>query len=337
MKAFTVVLLLALQASIAHGQTVATEVDVTGGASTEGIGAVATQVRTLGSAVAGVKFFVELSWAARTEDAEGDAFEGAYPYGNRLQVTEAYAERLFKPGAGLFGVRAGRYRSPFGIYSRSDNAYTGFLRPPMIRDTDSFGLSNGFLEHGAELIAGTPEAYVETSVGAPADVGEAHRRSGVDTVTRGQVYYRGLIVGASYFRSQPYSQEITAVGHTAFTGVDARWMWNGVQLRGEWITGRPFDGTTTEGGYLDLFVHRVGMGPVTAIARLERLDHETPDEDEELASRRVTVGARIRLPGPLTVQVNMDHQWPQASEGTPTTFSVAFTYSMRHDAVITRP
>ena len=48
-------------------------------------------------------------------DESTDAFGAAYPYGNRVQVTEAYGERLFRPGPALVGFRAGRYRTPFGI------------------------------------------------------------------------------------------------------------------------------------------------------------------------------------------------------------------------------
>ena len=32
-------------------------------------------------------------------------------------------------------------------------------------------------------------------------------------------------------------------------------------LRGEWIDGRPFDGVATHGGYVDVIVHLLGMGP----------------------------------------------------------------------------
>jgi hypothetical protein len=313
----------------------ATEADFTGGYSTEGIGAGATQVRAFGD-LAGFRFFTEASWAARSGDEASDIFGGAYPYGNRVQVMEAYVERLYNPGGALVGVRAGRYRSPFGIYTRSDHAYTGFLRPPMIRYDDYFALSNNFLEHGAEIIVGAPQALLEASVGAPADVGQAKRRSGVDTVVRGQVYVGSLITGVSYFRSQPYMPATFARGHTVFTGVDARWMWNGVQLRGEWIAGRPFDGTTTKGGYLDAFVHRVGMGPVTAVARIERLDYDTIPRFA-LFARRATVGARLRLPRGLTAQVTVDHQWRQPIQRDPTTLGVAFTYSVRHDAARPRP
>ena len=61
----------------------------------------------------------------------------------------------------------------------------------------------------------------------------------------------------------------------ASVGVDVRWMAGGVQVRGEWLGGQPFDGTRTTGGYVDLIVHRPVMGPLTALARAERLDYAT--------------------------------------------------------------
>jgi hypothetical protein len=206
----------------------------------------------------------------------------------------------------------------------------------MIRYDDYFALSNNFLEHGAEIIAGVPQAFVEVSVGAPGDAGASRRRPGVDTVIRGQAFYRSLIAGVSYFRSQPYLPATFASGHTVFTGVDARWMWNGIQIRGEWITGRPFDGTTTRGGYLDALVHRVGMGPVTAVARIERLDYETIPAFA-LFARRATAGMRVRLPAGVTVQVTGDHQWRQPIQLKPTTLAVALTYALRLDSASRRP
>ena len=74
----------------------------------------------------------------------------------------------------------------------------------------------------------------------------------------------------------------------------ARWMGAGVQLRGEWLGGRPFDGTTTTGGYVDLIVHRPFMGPFTALARAERLAYAAPDP-YALYSQRYSTGARLRI------------------------------------------
>ena len=223
---------------------------------------------------------MEAAWGARyfpdsRPKSPTDVFGAAYPYENRAQVIEAYGERTFRPGGGLVGVRAGRFRTPFGISTRSDHAYGGFMRAPMIRYDNYFALSNNFLEHGADVIVGAPQAYFEASVGRPSDVGEVQRRPGFDTVLRGQAYYRSAIVGVSHYRAMPYQPEYFAKGRAVFTGVDVRWMYNGIQLRGEFLSGRPFDGTTTTGGYVDLLVHRVGMGPVTAVARLERLDYDT--------------------------------------------------------------
>jgi acetyl-CoA acyltransferase len=74
-----------------------------------------------------------------------------------------------------------------------------------------------------------------------------------------------------------------AFGKNVFTGVDVRWMHKGVQLRGEWITGRPFDGTTTRElakaagkkprAYFRAFAvagvppEIMGIGPVVAIPK----------------------------------------------------------------------
>jgi hypothetical protein len=335
MKTAAAVMLAVLVASRAPAQSVATELDITGGYSTEGIAAGAAQVRVLGDAVAGIRFFSELSWAARSED-EGDVFGGAYPYGNRIDVVESYVERLFRPGRALVGVRAGRYRSPFGIYGRSDHAYAGFLRPPMIRYDDYFAISNNFLEHGAAVVAGVPQAFVEASVGVPGDISEEKRRPGADTVIRGQAYFRSLIVGVSYFRSQPYMPAAFALGHMVFTGVDARWTSNGVQLRGEWIAGRPFDGVATRGGYLDASMHRPGMGPVTAVARIERLHYDTVPR-HAISAQRATVAARVRLPLRMTAQIAADHQWGRLIQRRPTTLGLALTYSLRYDSPVRVP
>ena len=59
------------------------------------------------------------------------------------------------------GVRGGQYRTPFGIYSRSDYAYQGFLRAPLIRYDDYWSISNNFLERGVNVVAGGPRLQVE--------------------------------------------------------------------------------------------------------------------------------------------------------------------------------
>lgn len=330
----TVAVLIAALATLgsskqAAGQPVVVEADITGGYSSEGAGALATQLRAFGEMPLGLRVFVEAAWAARSVgDEDTDAFGAAYPYGNRVQPVEAYAERLFRPGRALVGFRAGRYRTPFGIYNRGDYAYAGLLRAPLMRYDGYFALSNNFLEHGAELIAGVPQLYLETSLGTPADVGDARRRPGLDSVSRLQAYHGPWIVGVSRINTRPYFPERFARGRSVFTGMDVRWTYEGVQAIVEWITGRPFDGTRTEGWHADVIVHRPAMGPVTAVWRSEQLDYDAAAPFARSARRHAT-GARIRLPRNLTAQVNLLHQSGNLTEAYATAIDVALTYSVR--------
>jgi hypothetical protein len=104
-------------------------------------------------------------------------------------------------------------------------------------------------------------------------------------------------------------------------------MQGGVQLRGEWLFGRSFDGVSTHGGYLDAIVHRAGMGPVTAVARIEQLDYEAGPFSTFV--RRVTLGGRIRLPATLAVQINLTHQRPGFASGEATAVDVSVTKTAR--------
>jgi hypothetical protein len=320
-----------LHSNPAAAQTVSAEAAQTVGQTSDGLAAAATQVRLFGDAPFGTRFTVEAAWAARFGEAEEtDAFSGAYPYGNRVQMIEAYGERTFRPHAALLAVHAGRFRTPFGISAGSDHAYSGFLRAPLIRYDDYFALSNNFLETGVGVVAGVPSLYVETSLGRPDDVGEAERRPGLDRVVRVQGSYRSLIVGLSHISTNPYQPISFARGRAAFTGVDARWMRKGVELRGEWIAGQPFDGTRTTGGYVDLLIHRPGLGPVTAVVRAERLGYETAPP-YAIYAQRYTAGARVRILNTVAAQVNVmrQHGLP---ESRPTSLDVALTYVFRFDA-----
>jgi hypothetical protein len=261
---------------------------------------------------------------------ESDAFGAAYPYGNRLQVVEAYGERMFRPRDALVSIRAGRFRTPFGISSGSDHAYSGFTRAPLVRYDGYFALSNNFLEHGADVMVGVPRLSFEAGVGRPADIGTAVRRDGTDTMVRLQSYAGPLILGVSHIRTSPYQPASFAFGSADFTGVDARFMRDGVQLRGEYLTGRPFDGVTTTGWYSDALIHRVGMGPVTAVARVEGLDYDTPVSAFVLHTKRQTVGARVRAMDNLSVQVNWFHQTGQLQNASGSTaLDVGITYTVR--------
>ncbi len=84
-------------------------------------------------------------------------------------------------------------------------------------------------------------------------------------------------------------------------------MRGGVQVRGEWLTGHPFTGTSTTGWCTDVIVHRLGMGPVTAVARVERLVYDAV-APFDLQAQRETIGARIRILNQLALQADLLHQ-----------------------------
>ncbi|MSO57368.1 MAG: hypothetical protein EXQ55_10700 [Acidobacteria bacterium] len=279
-------LLIAATASSAHAQTISAEIDVTAGYSGEEIRAAASQVRLFGEMPGGARYFAEASWGGRwagddpvvggsligVDPIGSDVFGAAYPYKRKLQLIEVYAERYFSPRGALFGVRAGQYRTPFGIYTRSDYGYSGFVRAPLIRYDGYFALSNNWMERGAAFTAGLPQLFVEAGISRPHDVGTSQRRAGTDQSARVQGYYRALIVGVSHARSNPYLPARFARGRQAFSGVDFRWTSSvGVQIRGEAIKGHSYEGVSTAGWYVDGIVHHVGMGPFTAVVRGESL------------------------------------------------------------------
>lgn len=329
MKHFGVAALVAasLAANPAHAQTALTEFDVTIGHSTEGVEAASSQVRIFGDAVGGWRYYLEGTWA-HVWGPESDVFGAAYPYDKRIHPMEMYAENTFQSGPYIIGTRAGRFRTPFGIYSRSDHAYNGFLRGPLIRYGDYWALSNNFLEGGVAVMAGTPRLFAEASLGKPQDEDDHGRRNGLDRTVRVQGSARSLIVGASYIRTLPSEARPFARGVTVFNGIDVRWMHDGVQLRGEWIEGRPFDGVRTFGGYIDAIVHRPEMGPVTAVFRAERLDYVAGRFSRY--PRRYTTGARVRVSGTLAGQINVVRQPGDSGAAGISAVDLALTVSLRH-------
>jgi hypothetical protein len=308
-------------------QSIVGEVALTGGATSESKTAQATQGR-ISADTPWLRLFGEASWA-RVTGEESDAFGGAYPYEPRLEAMEIYGERMFQRQGALAAVRAGRFRTPFGIYGTSDHGYGGFLRAPLIRYPGYWALANTFLEHGVNVVAGVPSLQGEYSIGRPADVGEDEekRRGGTDHVMRAQAYRGDVIVGVSHIRTQPYQPERYAHGRAVFTGVDARWTRSGVQLRGEWLEGRPFDGMHTRGGYVDTLVHHRTMGPVTGVARVEMLDYAAGVRSR--LAKRATLGARITAGRGVVAHVNAIHQRGSLEAHFRNAFDVGVTYTAR--------
>jgi hypothetical protein len=86
----------------------------------------------------------------------------------------------------------------------------------------------------------------------------------------------------------------------------------------------------TTGWYADAIVHRVSMGPLTAVARVEQLDYDTPDGAFALHSRRQTVGARVRVRETVALQMDVLHQTGELNhEHGPMALDVGVTYTIR--------
>ncbi|MGE0360952.1 MAG: hypothetical protein AB7H93_14450 [Vicinamibacterales bacterium] len=311
----------------ATAQPIAVQAQQTVGTSSESIAAGATQVRLLGELGRGLRVDVEGAWGTRSRGGS-DVFGTAYPYDDRVQVIDAHVEWTRPTARGLRAVKAGRYRTPFGISSAGDHAYLGFLRPPLIRYGGYYGLSNGYLEHGVSANLGLPQASIDVSLGTPADVGTARRRGEISAVARAEVARGGLIVGASYLDTMPDMPARFAHGRARFGGVDLRWMRGGVLLRGEWLAGRPFDGVATRGGYADVIVHRPELGPVTLLGRAERLGYEAP-APRALYTHRYTAAARLRVWRGLSVAGGVTHQAGQLTQRRATAFDLGMTYAVR--------
>ena len=327
-------------AACAQAQSMTTELDVTGGYSSDArTWAGSTQLRTFGEIKPQTRFTIEGTWAKRSVD-DTDAFDAAYPYGGRLQLNEAYVEHSFQWGAVIANVRGGQYRTPFGIYSRADHGYTGFLRAPLIRSAYYWTVNSTMLDRGMDVSVGTAHLSAEVSVGTPADNDAAFKRlSGLGSVVHVQAYFKNLIVGASHIHSKSYASEWEEnPGRMDFSSVDVRWSFPGIQFRGEWIFGKEWqnDDSKTRGGYLDTIVHTRLMGPVTAVLRTEKLNWSYSETDESGAAApsewrglRQTVGARVRIPGGLTAQFNVLRHSKLAAYEKQTAFDMALTYSIR--------
>jgi hypothetical protein len=70
------------------------------------------------------------------------------------------------------------------------------------------------------------------------------------------------------------------------------------------------------------------MGPVTAVARAERLDYVAGPFSSY--PRRYTTGAKVRLSSLLVAHVNVMHEPAYEDEGPKTALDVALTFSFRH-------
>ncbi len=324
----TLLLLILLTGVPASAEEPFPTVEVTSfvGYSTQDLAAGALDLRVFGSLQSGLRYHIEGAWAARG-DGESDAFGNAFPYSNQILPLENYLEQEYHVGKRLIGFRAGQIRPPFGIYSFSDQSYNGFLRPPLIRYYDNWSLSNFWLDGGANLFVSGRNLQFEAMVGTPTERFGA-RRSGLDRVFRLQGYQGPFILGASYIRTEPPDNAEYGPGHSEFYGVDGRWMSGGMQIRGEWLRGSQYQGSGTEGYYVDGIFHKPAMGPVTAVARYEHLNWSAGPYSEKI--NRYVAGARVRITRHLIADVNVVHS-PNALDGgrANTALDLGLTYTRR--------
>ena len=98
-------------------------------------------------------------------------------------------------------------------------------------------------------------------------------------------------------------------------------------------SGHSYEGVKTDGFYIDGLVHREGMGPFTLFTRAEWLDYTAPSPRAREA-KRLTLGTRVRLPGPVTLQLNYLRQRGDLPHLKAHTIDFSATYSLRLDHVV---
>ena len=79
-------------ATVASGQSIASDWDQSAGYSTEDVSAVQTKLRASGDVTPEVRFNITGVWGKQSE--ESDAFAAAYPYTEHPVVLDAYVERV---------------------------------------------------------------------------------------------------------------------------------------------------------------------------------------------------------------------------------------------------
>jgi hypothetical protein len=315
----------------AAAQSVTSELSGTAGVSSQDVGVAASQARIFGE-VYRFTFFTEAAWSStRTwrSGASDEALATAYPY-DGPHVMDAYVESHVGNDRVFSVIRGGRFRTPFGIHDASDYAYNGFLRAPLIRYEGYWGLTNRLFEHGVNVMAGTSRLQGEATLGRPFDASDDyHRRAGADVVLRAQTYAGPFVLGVSHVESHAYDLAF-ASGRMVFTGLDVRWMQAGVQVRSEWLIGRPWDQAQTSGGYVDVMVHRAFMGPATLVGRVETLDYRAANPAFSSTANGLSAGTRVKVAEGLFVEAGVTRR-PSAPYGpVATATDVALTYTARY-------
>ena len=245
---------------------------------------------------------------------------------------EIYAERYFRPRGAMLAVRAGRFRMPFGIYNRSDHGYSGFLRPPLIRYDGYFGISNNWLEDGAMFTAGAA-ATVRRSQRQP----PARRRIRRSARRARHVDPRARLPRTVRRRRKLRAQQSVSVAAICrrTPGVLGRRCAMGASVRTAGARGIP-EGPFVRGRVDNRLVCRRHRAPARNGAvhggrpRRSRWTTRLPAPRDRRA-KRLTLGTRVRLPGPVTLQLNYLRQHGDLPRLKSHSIDFSATYSFRMD------
>lgn len=210
-----------------------------------------------------------------------------------VEVDEAFVDA----DLGTLNVRAGKFRKSFGIYSRAETEYMGFLDLPLVKDNAVNGLLLSGSETGMRLERRNPRLDIQLSIlssdeDAPIFAGRNN------LLARAQTYSGDLILGASR-----YQGGTADTGRFGVWGLDWRHSRPYIIVRGELVTGSAGP-QRMHGGYADAFYHFPSIPKLTALARMESLTGD-------VSTHALTLGGKYRMSRQMTVFVN----WRRTSTG----------------------
>ena len=246
----------------------------------------------------------------------------------RVDIIDAYGEFVRPEARGLRAVKAGRIAPRSASSPQRSRLFRvpAAAAHPLRRVTT--GLSNGYLEHGLSLSWACPGL----------DRGERRRAR---RCRRGAPTRRNRCGAARRDQRSALDRRRQLPGHDArhaaavrpgrarFGGIDLRWMRAGVQLRGEWIFGQPFDASPPAAATLDLVVHRraSGRSPCSAVSNGSTTRRRRPERSSRSATPR---RARAGVAG-LAVSAGLTHQAGRPRSAAPRPSISGSTCALRQD------
>ncbi|MDO8586503.1 MAG: porin [Armatimonadota bacterium] len=200
------------------------------------------------------------------------------------EIKEAYLDTKRK---GL-AVRAGKFRTPFGIHQPAEIDYFGFINRPIAKDAPAAGMSLSRASNGVRFSTGKPEMEIQLSILDGTE--EMNSAVGRNVLFRAQRYAGHLITGFNAYQGHNADAQRFNVW-----GVDWRYSKPHLIVRGEALKGS-LGPDRLQGGYVDVFYHFATIPALTLFARMEALS--------ENSTRAVTGGCKYVLSRKSTLNVN---------------------------------